>query len=348
MNTSQKIIVGAAVVAITGGGLFALWNRYADPVKTVSPTNPEGIVADFAKLLNRVEELYQRVGENCDAAESVNHELAFLEKELADLSKRKQAWLDAVPPLPEMKVEVALDDKPGSQTPELDNTAYQNLNKPKKEIPPLPDLNPQVVSESRPGSEVPDLDETAYRYPIPPLPNIEVETAPEDKMYQDRYIPEVPEISQVNDSRRPGSEVPELTSGVPPLPDIGNVTVIDSSEPIYQMASYEHKIKTLLGAIKDLCKKEEPKAIVSDKPKVISDKCEDACRRDKACAAFTEGVTPSDLQDAYDTCMEECLNQPWPKEMIKCMNSVEIKKPNDCVQFIQCQLPQFYENKYNR
>jgi len=50
------------------------------------------------------------------------------------------------------------------------------------------------------------------------------------------------------------------------------------------------------------------------------------------------------LTDAYNTCMEECPT--WPKEMIKCINAVDIKTPNDCVSFVQCQLPQLYEERY--
>ena len=103
------------------------------------------------------------------------------------------------------------------------------------------------------------------------------------------------------------------------------------------MGELERKIGDLLRELKALCKDEEKK-------KVISDKCSDACQRYKDCAAYTEDVTPEDLNDAYDTCMEECPT--WPKEMIKCINAIDIKIPNDCVSFLNCQVPQFYEETY--
>jgi len=87
-----------------------------------------------------------------------------------------------------------------------------------------------------------------------------------------------------------------------------------------------------------LCKEEEPTT------KVVSDKCSDACQRYEDCASYTEDVTASDLDDAYNTCMEEC--GAWQKEMIQCINTIDIQTPNDCMGFVQCQLPQYYEEKY--
>jgi len=160
---------------------------------------------------------------------------------------------------------------------------------------------------------------------VPPLPDID----PDDIV----MIPDA-------DAGRPGSEMPELSSDVPPLPDIDDADIIDPDEYILQMAESEKKIINILQALKALCQEETEKPA----PKTVSDKCSDACQRYKDCAAYTEDATPADLNDAYDTCLEEC--QTWPKEMIKCINAVEIKAPNDCVNFLPCQLPQFYEEKY--
>ncbi|OGF35296.1 hypothetical protein A2468_00010 [Candidatus Falkowbacteria bacterium RIFOXYC2_FULL_46_15] len=183
-------------------------------------------------------------------------------------------------------------------------------------VPKLPDINPEtIVPENplgRPGSEIPELSSDA-----PPLPDIDM----------DSIIVE----------ERPGSQAPELTSDAPPLPDINEADIIDPDEYFYQMGELERKIGDLLRELKALCKDEEKK-------KVISDKCSDACQRYKDCAAYTEDVTPEDLNDAYDTCMEECPT--WPKEMIKCINAIDIKIPNDCVSFLNCQVPQFYEETY--
>ena len=79
--------------------------------------------------------------------------------------------------------------------------------------------------------------------------------------------------------------------------------------------------------LKSLCSEDE-----QDKKKVVSDKCSDACQRYKDCAAYGDDATPADLNDAYATCIEECAT--WPKDMVKCINAVDIKVPNDCVGFL--------------
>jgi len=164
---------------------------------------------------------------------------------------------------------------------------------------------------------------------VPPLPEINIETIePAD------YIPEMPEINP----GRPGSEVPELASDVPPLPEINEADIIDSNEPIFQMEDAAQKINDILQRLKALCREDAP----AKKP--VSDKCSDACQRHKECAAFTEDATPADLNDAYNTCMEECA--AWPVEMVKCINAIDINVPNDCAGFLNCQLPQYYEEKY--
>jgi hypothetical protein len=198
-------------------------------------------------------------------------------------------------------------------------------------VPPLPDVEPELLgNENRPGSEVPELTPN-----VPPLPDINIEVT-DGSESPDGYIPDLPEIN----IGRPGSEVPELTPNVPPLPDI-EMDIIDPNEYIFQMENYEQKIKNILQELSALCKEDEEQQA---KKKVISDKCTDACQRHKDCSAFTDDVTPADLNDAYNTCMEECAT--WPKEMIKCINAVDIKAPNDCVSFLNCQMPQFYEEKY--
>ncbi len=163
---------------------------------------------------------------------------------------------------------------------------------------------------------------------VPELPNIDGESV--------EYIPEMLELNP----SRPGTEIPELTSNVPELLDIDKINVIDPNEPIFQMEEIERKIKNILEALKALCQEETKEPA----KKVISDKCSDACQRHKHCASYTEDVTPADLNDAYATCMEECPT--WSKKIIKCINATDIKTPNDCVSFVQCQLPQFYEGKY--
>jgi len=179
-------------------------------------------------------------------------------------------------------------------------------------VPKLPEVEPEILYGDkplgRPGSEVPELSSD-----VPALPDID------------------PEVL--------GSQIPELTSDVPPLPEINEINIIDPNEPISQMDENAKNIKDVLQALRDLCQE------AVQPPKVISDKCSDACERHKDCAAYTEDVTAVDLADAYNACMEECPT--WPKAMIKCINTTEIETPNDCVGFVQCQVPQFYE-KYTQ
>jgi hypothetical protein len=183
-------------------------------------------------------------------------------------------------------------------------------------VPKLPEVEPKILNSDkplgRPGYEVPELSSD---------------------------VPSLPDISPEINPGRPGSELPELISDVPPLPEINEINIIDPNEPISQMDENAQNIKDVLQALRDLCQEaEQPK-------KVISDKCSDACQRHKDCAAYTEDATAVDLADAYNACMEECPT--WPKTMIKCINTTEIKTPNDCVGFVQCQVPQFYE-KYTQ
>ncbi len=242
-------------------------------------------------------------------------QIKSLEDELADLADRKQDWLDNVPQLPEGEpTSVTPEGRPSSEVPELTS-----------DVPPLPELGPDVVEVL--GSEVPELTSD-----IPSLPDINIQVV-DDFGRPVEYVPELPELN----TGRPGSEVPELTSDIPSLPEIDEMNIVDPNEPIIKMAELEQKIKNLLQELKTLCPEEENK-------KAISDKCSDACQRHKDCAAYTEDVTVADLTDAYNTCMEECPT--WPKEMIKCINAVDIKTPNDCVSFVQCQLPQLYEERY--
>ena len=308
MNTLQKIIIGAvAVVGLAAAGFF-LKNTLIDSGQKELDT-PEKIVADYKDLLTEAEELQNSAGVNCGDKKETNKKIDALEKKLADLAERKKQWLDSVPKLPDVEPEVLSGDnplgRPGSEVPELSS-----------DVPPLPDINPEVIEV--PGSQVPELISD-----VPPLPDIGVEST--------EYIPDMPEINP----GRPGSEVPELTSDVPPLPEINDFNIIDPNENIFQMDDNAQNIKDILQALRYLCQEAEPSQ------RVISDKCSDACERHKDCAAYTEDVTAEDLVDAYNTCMEECPT--WPKAMVKCINTTEIKTPNDCVGFVQCQVPQFYE-----
>ena len=296
------------------GGYFAA-NYFSDANQKNTLDTPERIAADYQNLLDEAKRLEAAAGADCGNKKDINRQIEALENKLADLDARKKQWLDSVPELPDVELEIRDQNdpnRPGSQVPELSS-----------DVPPLPDVNVEVI----PGSEVPELTSD-----VPPLPEINIEL-----IESADYIPEMPEIPEINPGR-PGSEVPELTSDVPPLPEIDETDIINPDEPIFQMEDAGQKINDILQRLKALCQEDAPVK------KPVSDKCSDACQRHKDCAAFTEDATPADLNDAYSTCMEECA--AWPVEMVKCINAIDINVPNDCVGFLNCQLPQYYEEKY--
>lgn len=311
MSIIQKVIMAAAAVVLAIGGYFAA-NHFSDSNQKNTLDSPQNIAADYQKLLDEANRLEAAAGADCGDKKDINRQIEELENKLADLEARKKQWLDSVPKLPDVEPEIRDQNdpnRPGSEVPELTS-----------DVPPLPDVNVEVI----PGSAVPELTSD-----VPPLPEINIEL-----IESADYIPEMPEINP----GRPGSEVPELASDVPPLPEINEADIIDSNEPIFQMEDAAQKINDILQRLKALCREDAP----AKKP--VSDKCSDACQRHKDCAAFTEDATPADLNDAYSTCMEECV--AWPVEMVKCINAIDINVPNDCVGFLNCQLPQYYEEKY--
>ena len=311
MSIIQKVIMGAAAVVLAIGGYFAA-NHFSDSNQKNTLDSPQNIAADYQNLLDEAKRLEAAAGADCGDKKDINRQIEELENKLADLDDRKKQWLDSVPKLPDVEPEIRDQNdpnRPGSEVPELTS-----------DVPPLPDVNVEVI----PGSAVPELTSD-----VPPLPEINIEL-----IESADYIPEMLEINP----GRPGSEVPELASDVPPLPEINEADIIDSNEPIFQMEDAAQKINDILQRLKALCREDAP----AKKP--VSDKCSDACQRHKDCAAFTEDATPADLNDAYSTCMEECA--AWPVEMVKCINAIDINVPNDCVGFLNCQLPQYYEEKY--
>lgn len=340
MNIINKIILGALGVVIVGLGGYFVLDKINNPKQNNSLDTPENIASDYEDLLAEAEQI-KITNAGCGDKHGLAKQIKSLEDQLSDLADRKKDWLDNVPKLPEVEPELLEPENPlGSEVPELSS-----------DVPPLPEIDPEsiIVLPGRPGSEVPELTPD-----VPPLPEVDVVVV-DDSGTPIEYIPELPELNtgrpgsevpELTSDVPPlpeievevlGSEVPELTSDVPPLPEIDEMNIIDPNEYIFQMQDYESKIKNLLQELKTMCPEGENK-------KIISDKCEDACVRHKKCASFTEDVTPTDLNDAYIACIEECIT--WPKEMVKCINTLDIKVPNDCVSFVQCQLPQLYEERY--
>lgn len=199
-------------------------------------------------------------------------------------------------------------------------------------IPKLPDIKDGDIiiidSETRPGSEPLELSDGDYTDQVPVLPEI-----------SDDSIEIVPkpgsqplELSDGDYSDpRPGSQVPELSDGnyfnnVPELPEISEH---DGGSIFDQIDEIEQQIIKEINNLKSLC----------DEDEVVSDSCPEACKKYGDCARYTEDVTEQDIQDAYDSCMEECVK--WSKETVICINKKPIKKPLDCRDLSFCALPEY-------
>lgn len=333
----KKVLIGALAAAALGAGAYLL------PGSGLGGSGkPEDIAADYRDLLAEAESLRSAAGVACADRKSLNQQIEDLENELSRLESRKKKWLDSAPELPEAEPEKINQEnplgRPGSEVPELSSDA-----------PPLPDMEPETI-----GSQVPELSSD-----VPPLPDISLESIDSEftpelpEINTGRPGSEIPELSSdapplpdigsesIDVQGRPGSQVPELGSDAPPLPEIDELDIFDPDDPFSQMQDFGQRIGQILEELRALCQEDEA---TPARKKPVSDKCSDACKQYKDCAAYTEDITPADLEDVYATCIEECAG--WPTEMVKCINAIEIKIPNDCVGFLSCRLPQYYEEKY--
>lgn len=184
-------------------------------------------------------------------------------------------------------------------------------------IPQLPDIKDEDIiiteSELRPGSEPLDLSDGDYSDVSP------------DKQLGSEPL----ELSDGDYSdQRPGSQVLEMSEGdyfndVPEIPEHDGGNILD------QINEIEQQIIVEIKNLKSLC----------DEDEVISDSCPEACKKYSDCARYAEDETEEDIQDAYDSCMEECVN--WSKEAVICINKKPIKKPLDCRDLSFCALPEY-------
>jgi hypothetical protein len=79
--------------------------------------------------------------------------------------------------------------------------------------------------------------------------------------------------------------------------------------------------------------------VKKETPAVISNRCEDACNKYSQCAGFTDGATKTDQQDAYDSCMEECVK--WADSTKVCINKKPINKAVDCMNLSVCAMKEY-------
>jgi len=269
--------------------------------------NLQKIVADYESLLNEAEKI-QTSSSDC-SNKNLSQDIKNLEEKLSKLNKRAKTWWENRPKLPDIPSDI-IDEQ----------------NKTEIESPKLTDEQEKQIKEDLFGSK-----ESSNK--VPPLPDLPEEVKIESPKLTDEQEKQIKEDLF-------GSK--ESSNKVPPLPDL-NIEVVDYD--IEKLKNLPTKIKNIIDTLKklnDTCNKKAMDA--------VSDKCEDACARYKKCAAWPDDATPEDLADAYDSCMVECTGSEtppgWSKKVIKCINAVEIKKPNDCVVFVNCQLPEQIENKY--
>ena len=310
--TLPKIILilgGAATMA--GVGAFLMWGD--------SPNQSSGeaaLLKDYQEFLEDLknDNTEKNLSGSCDKPEKFASQIKDLEDRLKDLQDRKNDLLNSVPKLPDIKDEdiiiIESEPRPGSELLELSDGDYSDPI-PGSQVPELLDYYPN--NDPRPGSEPPEL--------LDYYPNNDP-----------RPGSQVPDLSDGDYSDpRPGSQVPEMSDGnyfneVPELPEI----VIEDSKSVFdQIDEIEQQIITEINNLKSLC----------DEDEVISDSCPEACKKYGDCARYTEDVTEQDIQDAYDSCMEECVN--WSKETVICINKKPIKKPLDCRDLSFCALPEY-------
>lgn len=185
-----------------------------------------------------------------------------------------------------------------------------------------------------------------------PTPNVIVNDGSQplelsDGDYSDRIIKEGSQPLEMSDwdglkpllpENKPGSEPLELSDG-----DYSDRIIEDGSQPLElsdgdyttvldKINIIEEEINSKLNNLKTLCDKEK-------KPKEVSGKCEDACKKYSECTHYTEDTTPADWQDAYDSCMIECAD--WSDKTKICINKQAIKSVDDCTNLSMCALAEY-------
>ncbi len=72
--------------------------------------------------------------------------------------------------------------------------------------------------------------------------------------------------------------------------------------------------------------------------------CSSACYKYKKCAGFSEGVGEKGMNEAYDTCFEQC--QKWSKKTLDCFSKIQINSPTDCMPLTMCGLSEYHSQGF--
>ena len=329
MTLPKITLILGGVATMAGVGAYIMWGD--------GPSRDgggEALLEDYQEFLKDLKnsKTKDKLSSSCENPEKFAKQIKDLEDRLADLQQRKSDLFDNIPQLPDIKDEdiiiIESEPRPGSEPLELSDGDYSDP-RPGSQVPELLEYYPN--NDPRPGSQVPELLES---YPNnDPRPGSQV---PELLEYYPNNDPrpgsQVPDLSDGDYSDpRPGSQVPEMSDGnyfndVPELPEIPEH---DGGNILDQINEIEQQIITEINNLKSLC----------DEDEVISDSCPEACKKYSDCARYAEDETEEDIQDAYDSCMEECVN--WSKETVICINKKPIKKPLDCRDLSFCALPEY-------
>lgn len=307
MNLPKTILIGGITTAVVAGvGIyFALDN----PQKL----NAESLLVDYQELLEEMRDpkIKNSLSGDCENPQKFANQIQALEEKLDILKKKK---INLINTADKADNDEWIPPLPESEPLEFDKPAPEETQ---EWIPPLPGSETPDLDPSPDSDEPVAIDKDEW---IPPLPGSEMpdlEPTPgsdtNSALVEKEFIP------------RPGSQVPEFD------PTPGN-TAID------RINYLEKEIIAELNSLKSLCDKEEKKEI-------ISTSCVDACKKYSDCASYTEGATKEDLQDAYDSCFEEC--QKWSDKTKICINKRQINAPIDCENLGFCALSE-YGGGYSR
>jgi hypothetical protein len=339
MSIPKITLILGGVATMAGIGAYIMWGD--NPSKD---GGGEALLEDYQEFLEDLKnsKTKDKLSSSCENPEKFAKQIKDLEDRLADLQQRKSDLFDNIPQLPDIKDEDIIitesELRPGSEPLDLSDGDYSDVS-PDKQLGSEPlelsdgdysDINSGKVL----GSEPLELSDGDYS-DIPAEKQIgseplELSDGDYSDVSPDKQLGSEPlELSDGDYSdQRPGSQVLEMSEGdyfndVPEIPEHDGGNILD------QINEIEQQIIVEIKNLKSLC----------DEDEVISDSCPEACKKYSDCARYAEDETEEDIQDAYDSCMEECVN--WSKEAVICINKKPIKKPLDCRDLSFCALPEY-------
>ncbi len=94
-----------------------------------------------------------------------------------------------------------------------------------------------------------------------------------------------------------------------------------------------------IGPEAEYCITNEPESpFETDEIEEVS-ACDKACKNYSKCAGYGTGATATDVQEAYNTCYQECQN--WAEETISCMSKYNADEVKNCMNITMCGLTEY-------